>query len=112
MHDIDLRPLGGRCSKAHSIVYSASLIPCMPQVSMSAALKGSVAAGCAARCNGAPVMRRKAISGQAVTVALPKRSLGRRGALLVRAFDDDDEEPREWPYPKYIQGNGPMQQLL
>ena len=79
---------------------------------MSAALKGSVAAGCATRCDGASVMRRKAFSGQAVTMALPKRSPGRRGALLVRAFDDDDEEPREWPYPKFIQGKGLMEQLL
>ncbi|CAL5229098.1 g12360 [Coccomyxa viridis] len=70
---------------------------------MSAALKGSIAAGQGARFSGAHVLPRKAFSGQAVSMSLPRKQLSRRGALVVRAFEDEEEEPREWPYPKYVQ---------
>ena len=78
----------------------------MPQVSMSAALKGSIAAGQGARISGPHVFQRKAFSGQAVSMSMPRKQLSRRGALVVRAFEDEEEEPREWPYPKYVQGDG------
>ena len=71
---------------------------------MSAALKGSIAAGQGARISGAHVLHRKAFSGQAVSMTMPRKQHCRRGALVVRAFEDEEEEPREWPYPKFVQG--------
>ncbi len=72
---------------------------------MSAALKGSIAAGQGARFSGAHVLQTKAFSGRAVSMSMPRKQLSRRGALVVRAFEDEEEEPREWPYPKYVQGD-------
>jgi len=77
----------------------------MPQFPMSAALKGSIGAGQGARTAGANVLRRKAFSGQAVSMAMPRKQLLRKSALVVRAFEDEEEEPREWPYPKFIEGD-------
>ena len=71
---------------------------------MSAALKGSIAAGQRGRFHGSPVLGRKAFNGHAITMALPRKQLRRGGALTVRAFEDEQEEPREWPYPKFVQG--------
>lgn len=76
----------------------------MPQFSMSAALKGSIAAGQGARFHGSTVLGRKAFNGHAIIMALPRKELRRGGALTVRAFEDEQEEPREWPYPKFVQG--------
>ena len=72
---------------------------------MSAALKGSIAAGLGTRTAGANVLRRKVFSGQAVSVAMPRKHVLRKSALVVRAFEDEDEEPREWPYPKFVEGD-------
>ena len=79
----------------------------MPQITMSAALKSSIAAGQGARISGPHVLHRKAFSGQAVSMTMPRKQHCRRGALVVRAFEDEEEEPREWPYPKYVQGTVP-----
>lgn len=76
----------------------------MPHFSMSAALKGSAAAGQGARFQGTAVHGRKVFYGHAITMALPRKQLCRGGALTVRAFEDEQEEPREWPYPKFVQG--------
>jgi len=72
---------------------------------MSAALKGSIAAGLGTRTAGANVLRRKVFAGQAVSVAMPRKHVLRKSALVVRAFEDEDEEPREWPYPKFVEGD-------
>lgn len=72
---------------------------------MSAALKGSIAAGQGARFSGANVLHRKNFSGQAVSMSMPRKQLSRGGALVVRAFEDEEEEPREWPYAKFVQGD-------
>lgn len=71
---------------------------------MSAALKGSIAAGPGARFHGTAVLGKKAFYGHAITMALPRKQRCRGGALTVRAFEDEQEEPREWPYPKFVQG--------
>ena len=85
---------------------------CMPQFSMSAALKGSIAAGQGTRFQGAAVNGRKAFHGHALTMATPRKQLCRGGALIVRAFEDEQEEPREWPYPKFVQGVNPFASVL
>lgn len=45
-------------------------------------------------------------------MALPRKQLSRRGALKVRAFEDEEEEIREWPYPNFIAGATPFFVML